>query len=174
MALQMRSVTKKRQRIEIVRSPSKVLLFIILAICAGVWSVTNLANAQETGAGVISGTVTDPSGAVVGGAKLTVTDVATNISSTTVTNGTGYYEVDALDPGTYKLQVTSPGFESLTRLGITLEATARLSVPLRLVLGGSVQNVVVNADASLLNTESGSSGQVLTTTAVGSAPRLRL
>jgi Carboxypeptidase regulatory-like domain len=170
MALQMRSVTKKRQRIEIVRSPSKVLLFIILAICAGVWSVTNLANAQETGAGVISGTVTDPSGAVVGGAKLTVTDVATNISSTTVTNGTGYYEVDALDPGTYKLQVTSPGFESLTRLGITLEATARLSVPLRLVLGGSVQNVVVNADASLLNTESGSSGQVLTTRQLEALP----
>ncbi len=169
MGSQIRSMIKKTQSLELMRVPLRMVV-LILSMCTGALSVTHLANAQDTGAGVIAGTVTDPSGAVIGGAKLTITDVATDVSSATVTNGTGYYEVDALNPGTYKIQVSAPGFESLTRLGITLEATARLSVPLQLSLGASVQNVVVRADASLLNTESGSSGQLLTTRQLEALP----
>ena len=139
------------------------LLYVAFAACAGIWISTPDAGAQATGAGIISGTVTDSSGAVIVGAKLIVTNAATDVHNPSATNSTGYFEVDALIPGPYNIRVSSPGFENLLRTGITLEANAHLNIPLRLSPGRSVQNVVVNADASLLNTESGSSGQVLTT-----------
>ncbi|MGA8530102.1 MAG: TonB-dependent receptor, partial [Acidobacteriaceae bacterium] len=135
----------------------------VLTLCLAVWLTTALAAAQATGMGVISGTVTDSSGAVIVGAKLTIRNTATNVTNLSVTNGTGYFEVDALLPGPYEIQTVSPGFETLVRQGITLEANAHLNIPMRLSPGTNTQNVVVTADASLLNTESGSSGQVLTT-----------
>lgn len=128
------------------------------------------ANAQATGLGVISGVVTDSSGAVVPAAKITVTNMATGVSQSSATNGTGYYEVDALIPGQYKVQVAMQGFKDLVREGITLETAAHITVPAQLVTGGGVQSVVVQSDASLLNTESGSSGQVLTTKQVEAIP----
>jgi hypothetical protein len=94
----------------------------------------------------------------------------TGVANNNVTNGTGYFEVGALTPGTYKILVASPGFKDLLREGITLEADATVKVPLQMAAGSAVQTVVVQADASLLNTESGSSGQVLTTRQVESIP----
>ncbi|RZU35423.1 carboxypeptidase-like regulatory domain-containing protein [Edaphobacter modestus] len=126
--------------------------------------------AQTAGLGTISGIVTDPSGAVVPGAKLTITNMATGVSRESATNGTGYYEVNALTPGKYKILVAQPGFQDLLREGITLEAAAHANVPLQVAVGASVQTVVIQADASLLNTESGSSGQVLTTKQVEALP----
>jgi hypothetical protein len=87
-----------------------------------------------------------------------------------VTNGTGYYEVGALIPGKYKILVSLPGFQDLLHEGITLEADARVSVPMQVAVGQSVQTIVVQSDASLLNTESGSSGQVLATRQLEALP----
>jgi hypothetical protein len=126
--------------------------------------------AQSSGLGTISGTVTDTSGAVISGAKLSVANMATGVGRDSVTNNTGYFEVNALTPGKYKIFVSSAGFKDLLREGITLEAAAHVSVPLQMAVGTSVQAVVVQADATLLNTESGSSGQVLTTLEVESLP----
>jgi hypothetical protein len=137
----------------------RITSVLILLVC---WMGMN-AHAQVTGQATISGTVTDAAGAVIVGASVTIANTATNVAVTSATNSTGYFEVNALNPGPYKIEVASPGFEKLIRTGITLETEAHLNIPLRLVPGRSVENVVVNADASLLNTESGSSGQVLTT-----------
>lgn len=138
--------------------------FVMAAIvCCLFVAVPFIAHAQSTGAGTISGTVTDATGAVIQGAKVTVTDTATNVGNTTVTNDTGYFETNALLPGPYSIQVESSGFQTLLHTGVTLEANAHLNIPVQLSPGRSVQSVTVNADASLLNTESGSSGQVLTT-----------
>jgi Carboxypeptidase regulatory-like domain/TonB dependent receptor len=127
-------------------------------------------DAQTSGLGTISGTVTDPSGAVILGAKVTVTNMATGVSHDSATNDTGYYEVNALPPGRYKILVSISGFQDLLREDITLEAAAHVNVPLKMAAGTSVQTVVVRADASLLNTESGSNGQVLTTKQLESIP----
>jgi hypothetical protein len=126
--------------------------------------------AQTTGLGTISGTVTDSSGAVISGAKLSIVNMATGVGHDSVTNTTGYFEANALTPGKYKILVSSPGFNNMLRGGITLEAAAHVSVPLQMAVGTSVQAVVVQADATLLNTESGSNGQVLTTLQVESLP----
>lgn len=142
----------------------------MLCLMLGISVSSCFVDAQTTGLGTISGTVTDPSGAIVPGASLTITNVATGISSKSLTNGTGYYEVGALVPGKYKILVSLPGFQDLLREGVTLEANAHVSVPVQLAVGRSVQTIVVQADASLLNTESGSSGQVLTTKQVEALP----
>jgi len=155
------------------RRNSRLSLFSqILLLCAISTSVLSVvkANAQTAGQGTISGTVTDTSGSVMVGAQLTITNALTSVSQNSTTNNTGYFEVSALNPGNYKISVESAGFETLVREGITLEANAHVTVPLQLHAGAVTQRIVVQADASLLNTESGSSGQVLTTKQVESIP----
>lgn len=131
---------------------------------------TAFANAQSTGRGTILGIVTDSSGAVISGAQITATNLEMNVSQTTVSNSTGYYEIESLNPGTYKIAVSAQGFDNLLREGVTLAADARENVPMSLTVGRAVHTVVVNADATLLNTESGSNGQVLSTIELENVP----
>jgi hypothetical protein len=134
------------------------------------WLAGGAANAQVTGQGAISGTVADSTGAFIAGAHLTVTNMETNVSHSTVTNPTGYFVVDNVNPGVYSISAGSSGFENLERRGITLRATANLKVPLTLKPGASLATITVTADASVLDVETGSSGQVLTTKQVESLP----
>jgi hypothetical protein len=159
-----------RSRKALYNSPWLCSVVLVLCVIAGTLLNSSSIDAQTTGLGTISGTVTDPSGAMVSQAKLTITNTETGVSRESVTNGTGYYEVGALIPGRYKILVSLSGFQDLLREGITLEADAHVNVPMRMAVGRSVQAVVVQADASLLNTESGSSGQVLTTRQVETLP----
>ncbi|HEX3940288.1 MAG TPA: TonB-dependent receptor [Acidobacteriaceae bacterium] len=151
--------------------PRRVFVAAALFALGGcLWLASPAANGQVTGQATLSGVVTDPAGAVVVGAQITITNTATNVAQSSVTNSTGYYEIDGLNPGPYEIRVSAPGFSNLLRQGITLNADARLNVPLKLSAGGGVATVTVTADASLLNTESGSEGQVLTTQQLQSLP----
>src|SRR5258708_24821167 len=87
---------------------SSWLAFIFGVIAGMLANSTTLVNAQTTGLGTISGTVTDSSGAMVPQAKVKITNMATGVSRDSVTNGTGYYEVGALIPGKYKIFVSLP------------------------------------------------------------------
>ncbi len=149
---------------------AETIVMFCLAVAYFLMSGGGLVLAQTTGLGAISGVVTDPTGAVLPGAALTITNMATGVSSESVANTTGYYEVNALTPGKYKILAAKPGFQDLLREGVTLEAAGHVNVPLQLAVGTSVQTVVIQADASLLNTDSGSSGQVLTTKQVEALP----
>jgi len=136
----------------------------VIALACALAGLTGLvAHAQVTGLGSISGVVTDSGGAVIPNARISVSNVATNVAHASVTNSTGYFEVDDLNPGVYRISVMASGFEDLVREGITLEADARLSIPLKLQVGRAAQTVIVSADATLLNTQDESNGQVLTT-----------
>jgi hypothetical protein len=168
MTLKILDLTKRREGPG--RSTWLSIAMLILCVIAGMLTHTSFVDAQTAGLGTISGTVTDTSGAIVPGAKLKITNMATGVSRDSVTNSTGYYEVGALNPGKYKILVSLPGFQDLLREGITLEADAHVNVPAQLAVGRSVETIVVQADASLLNTESGSSGQVLTTKQVEALP----
>lgn len=142
---------------------SGLMIYAVLGLCFWLCLSVVSIRAQVTGQGTISGTVTDPSGAVIVGAQLTITNIATNVAASSTTNSTGYFEVNHLNPGVYKISVMSSGFRNLLRQGITLDADAHVNVPLGLKPGNHVETVEVTADAALLNTESGSNGQVLTT-----------
>jgi hypothetical protein len=75
----------------------------------------------QRGSGRILGTGTDTSGAVVPGATVTITNVATHVETTTVTNDSGYFTMPNLQVGSYSVAVTKDGFKKRVRSGLTLE-----------------------------------------------------
>lgn len=133
-----------------------------IMVCICLAAMCGAARAQVTGLATMSGTASDPTGAVIVGARVVVTNTETGVSHRSVTNHSGYFEISDLVNGTYNVTVTYPGFEKLLRKGITVLAAAHLDIPLQMRLGSDSVTVIVNGDASLLNKDSGSNGQVLT------------
>jgi hypothetical protein len=118
--------------------------------------------AQES-RGSLTGKVVDPANAVIPGAKVTVTNVETNVSNALTANSTGYWEVNFLIPGDYAITVEAAGFKTLKRSGITLSTGDRLGLDLKLEIGESTVSVTVNADAPLLNSTTAATGRTLNT-----------
>jgi hypothetical protein len=112
--------------------------------------------AQATSA--IRGAVTDPSGASIAGAMVTITDIETNQIRTTTTDEDGLYRVPALRVGVYSLGFTKEGFNSETQTGLKLDVAQELAVNVSLRVGSTSQTVTVSADAPLINTVSSSLG----------------
>ncbi len=105
---------------------------------------------QETG--TIAGTVTDPTGAVIPKAQITVTQEETNAKVTTTSDGSGLYSVPALSVGHYTLVVSMQGFQTYRKTGITLDAGQTVPANVQLLLGSSTQTVTVKADALQIQT----------------------
>src|SRR5438445_4209717 len=99
----------------------------------------------------IQGTVTDPSGAAVGQAKVALENLGNHISATSTTDGEGSYRFLSLAPGSYKISVEAAGF-STARATVTLETNQNLSVPIAVKVGVATESVTVTAEAPLLNT----------------------
>jgi hypothetical protein len=93
---------------------SKVLIFSLALLVAVALAVPYLA-AQSTTQGAVTGTVTDPTGAVIPGAQITLTNNGTGVTQTAVTNSTGGYHFALLPPGTYTLSVASKGYQTAKR-----------------------------------------------------------
>jgi len=104
--------------------------------------------AQVTSRGTVTGTVTDPSGAVVPNATVILTEPATNVSRRTATNSSGIYRFDAVDLGTYIVEVQASGFTTLRKSGLEVQAARQLEVDFALNVGGSSQIVNVEASAA--------------------------
>src|SRR6266496_831233 len=121
-------------------------------------------------AGRIVGTIYDPNKAVVPGATVTVKDLATNVSKQVVTNDAGDYVITPLDPGIYSVSATASGFETTVRSGSEVGLAQEGRVELQLKLGATNTQVEVTSLAPLLNTESGSLGQVITTNQIVDLP----
>lgn len=102
--------------------------------------------------GTISGTVTDPSGAVVPGAKVTATETETSFSRDVVTDSKGQYVIPNLRPTQYSLTVEAAGFETFVQKGVTLLANQAATVDLKLEIGSTAQTVVVSEAPPLVNT----------------------
>ena len=129
-------------------------VLLLLATTAG------RAYAQEFRGG-ISGRVTDSSKGRLPGATVTMTNVATNVASTTTTNGEGDYNILYLTPGTYTLTVELSGFKKMVREGIEVRIGDKLAVDATLDVGRVEETVSVTAESPLLETRSGSAGQVI-------------
>jgi len=120
--------------------------------------------------GSITGRILDQQSAVIPGASVTVKDVLTGGTTKVVTNQTGYYEANFLDPGTYSVTVESPGFKVTTRSGIVLDTGGRLSIDLPLEVGQSNQSVEVTAESPLLDTTSAGGDRVLDNREIAQLP----
>lgn len=101
---------------------------------------------------VLSGTVEDPSGAVIPNAKVTLTSQERGIARTTTTNAIGHYSFSQLPPSTYTLSVEVKNFTKYVQHGITLNGSEAATQDVTLKPGSVTQQVVVNANASMLNT----------------------
>jgi hypothetical protein len=120
--------------------------------------------------GSITGVVTDPTGAVVAGAKVTATRVETGVAQSTVTTGAGSYTLPRLDVGTYNVVCEATGFKTGTATGITLDVSQTRSVDFTLVVSGVTQNVEVTAAPPLITTTNATLAQVVSTEQVENLP----
>jgi hypothetical protein len=109
----------------------------------------------------ITGTVTDPSGAVVTGALITLANPATNTQRTVRTNTAGIYDLPALLPGNYNLKIEMAGFNAQVRNDIGLQVAQVARIDISLQLGNATQVVEVTGGAPVLETESTSVGTVI-------------
>ena len=125
--------------------------------------------AQDT-TGTILGTVTDPSGASIANAEVTVTNTATNISSVLKTSDSGAFTVPNLNPGTYSVTIKVPGFQTANLSNIQLSAGDRRRTDAALTVGGSNETVEITAAAPVLQTDASSIGSNVTERAVQDLP----
>src|SRR5262249_18526041 len=102
----------------------------------------------------ISGTVTDPTGAAVPGADVTVTNTATSQGNKTSTNEKGEFVVPSLPAGTYKVAVTKSGFKAATADNVVLNAGVPASVDIRLEVGQATEVIEVAAAAEIVQSTS--------------------
>jgi hypothetical protein len=119
--------------------------------------------------GSIQGTVTDPSGAVVGGARVTITNRATGQSSTTSTSSSGTYASGALSPGDYVVKIEAKGFKTV-QMPITVEVNTTASGNTKLPLGEAAETVEVEGSSIAVNTEQATVQGVLTAQQIENLP----
>jgi hypothetical protein len=128
-------------------------LLACLSLTAGLWA--------QKDTGTIAGTVTDPSGAVVAGAKVTVTNVDRGSTFTTQTSESGEYVASPLMVGHYTVTVEHSGFKKAVSQPVPLDVQQRAVVNIKLQLGQATQIVEVTGAAPLLETQTSELGQVV-------------
>lgn len=111
--------------------------------------------------GTIVGHVTDPSGAAVVGAKVTVTNSDTGVANAYNTNGTGDYTAPALNPGNYTVSVEAQGFSRAASSKLVLEVQQILRQDFKLAVGSVSNTVEVSTETQMLHTEDQTIGQVI-------------
>ena len=143
---------------------SRFLLVIvaILSLTPGLWA--------QKDTGTIAGTVTDPSGAVLAGAKVVVTDVDRGGAFTTTTNQSGDYVASPLKVGRYTVTVEHSGFKRAISQPVSLDVQQRAVVNVKLQLGQATESVEVTGAAPLLETETSELGQVVNARQVSNLP----
>jgi hypothetical protein len=120
------------------------LLLAVLAFAASLFA--------QGERGTLNGTVTDPSGAVVVGAAVKAINVATGVEFDVVTTDAGVFRMPYLQPGTYKLSASAPGFKSAVRENVILAVAQTLTLNFVLEVGAATEQVTVSSEAPLLET----------------------
>jgi hypothetical protein len=124
----------------------------------------------QTNTAKLLGIVTDPSGAVVMGATITVTNVNTQVRRSTVTNAAGAYEVPLLVVGTYSISAEQSGFKRVERSGIELVADQRVKLDFVLQVGDVTESIEVTEAAPLVDTQTVERGIVIQSNQVENLP----
>lgn len=129
--------------------------FALLAILASVLTLGGTMALAQSGAGSIQGTVTDTTGAVIPSAKVTVTNQATNVKSTTTSNRVGFYQIPGLFTGAYTVSVTVPNMKTYNQVIDLLVGQAAVINPV-MTAGSVTQQVNVSANTvELTDTDDG-------------------
>jgi hypothetical protein len=150
------------------RISQSIICVMILTVAVCVGSVALYA--QTSGAGAITGVVTDVSQAVISGASVTITEVDTGITHTYMTNSVGIYEAPFLKPGHYKVGATAPNFGAVEVRDLTLQVGETLTINLTLTVKSATTTVEVQGTNALLDVESTEVSQVVDTAIIQNLP----
>ncbi|MBV8842195.1 MAG: carboxypeptidase regulatory-like domain-containing protein [Bryobacterales bacterium] len=126
--------------------------------------------AQSAGTGALAGTVTDPTGAVISGATITLTNKGTNQARTTTTGTDGSYRFSLLPPGQYSVRFTATGFKISEVPNVQVDVTETPVVDRRLEVGAQSEEVTVEAGAEILQTASSTLGTTVGSREVTALP----
>jgi hypothetical protein len=129
-------------------------------LCMAALLAASCALAQGGGNAALTGTVADPTGAAVVGAKVTLIQVGTEVRRTAVSNSNGQFYIPSLPPANYRLSVEASGFKTYVQ-NMTLLADQSGNVQIPLQLGQAQETVTVDATATLVNTETPVISQVI-------------
>ncbi len=136
-----------------------VLFWLLCQICVA-----------QTFTSSITGLVTDPAGSAVPNAKLELKNMATNDTHQSVTQGGGSYQFNNLQPGTYQITVTAPGFKTYVDSNLVLSAQVNATVNVPLQLGGTEQKIEVTGSADLVDTQTANTSAILDSRLISSLP----
>lgn len=143
---------------------SRAIPLPALVLCAA------LSAPAQTITGTILGTVTDPAGAAVPSAEVTVTNRETNQAIRALTNDRGYFEAPYLRPGPYEVRVAAQGFKAIERKAVALQVESRLRLDFQLEVGDVSTTLSVTEEAPLIESSTASLGQVITSRTIGDLP----
>lgn len=115
----------------------------------------------QTNTGIISGRVTDSSGGVIPDADIVVTQTATNVDSLSRTNSDGLFHVPSLVAGPYRVSIAANGFKKQVRDGLSLRIGENLNIDIAMDVGSLSESIEVTSAATLLETQTSSTGQVM-------------
>lgn len=136
-------------------------LRVVLLVVAGLLCAPAVAAGQQF-RGSIGGTVSDPTGAAIPGAQVTLTDPASNVTLVTQTNNEGVYTIQFVPPRRYSLRIEAPGFETVTHESVEFRVGDQLTLDQTLKVGTTKVTVVVTGDSTpLLERGSASMGQLI-------------
>jgi hypothetical protein len=130
----------------------------------------SLSQAQTAGTGAISGTITDPSGAVIANATIKAIDQTTGETRTATSSTAGAFQVPLLRPGTYRVEVSKSGFKLWVSNGVPVQITETVALGVRLELGAPIETVEVSAASQLLQTQDSTLGNVVNEKGVSALP----
>jgi hypothetical protein len=147
----------------------KLALVLLLVVCVG----SSLpARAQSTSTGTVAGSVTDPTGALVAGATVTLTDIGTNTARTTTSNASGRYIYVDVNPGIYSIAVIKAGFATSKTENQEVKLGASLTLNLSLQVGGANVVVEVTTAGTELQTMNATVGNTITSLTLDNLPSL--
>ena len=143
--------------------------YVVVLAISSLLAFSLLASAQSATTS-LRGTVSDPNGAVVVGAVVTISDPATGLSRDVTTSGQGEYQFLELPPATYELTVKARGFATVIERGIQLLVRTPATVNVTLKVAGGSETVEVTAAVTLINTEDASMGHAFDTRQIQALP----
>jgi hypothetical protein len=108
--------------------------------------------AQQSASATLEGIITDPQGAVIPNAKLTVKNTANGLTRELQTDESGVYRFAALQPGAYELTINAPNFSETKRSGIVLTVGQKLNLDVTLAVGGATATVNITGEAPIVET----------------------
>lgn len=133
--------------------------FVLFSLCLAV--VLPRLSAQSTELGTIAGRVTDPAGAVIPGVRVKVTSQGTNVVREVTSDSQGDFAARSLVPGVYRVEASAPSFAPQVQDNIKLDVSATVSLDFHLTVGQVNQQVEVQAQGALLQTEESSVGTLI-------------